>query len=198
MAITTEPPMGPEWLAAEMPPGYRNRLEEMERLARDLDAMGRFGRLLTAAGPDLRDAVLETFLAIGFDAGPARPDGIIVTVDPGRRLLVHVSAGDGAIGRRDPALAQVFQMLHEIAGDGDRVVLVANHEPETRPADRGPGIDTDALALLKRLAANFLPSPVLFTIWSASLQDRPHARSIVERLHAQDGGVFAAPALLSV
>jgi len=33
---------------------------------------------------------------------------------------------------------------------------------------------------------------------NAQRQDRPHAHSFVERLHAQDGGVFVSPALLSV
>ena len=181
-----------------MPPGYRNRLEEMDRLARDLEAMGRFGRLLHGVGPELRDAVLEAFVMLDFDAAPARTDAILVKLDGARRLLVHVSSSERAIRRRDPELAQVFHMLHELAADGDRVVLVANPDPNTRPADRAPAVDADALALLKRLGANFLPSATLFALWPLSLQDRPHAHSFVERLHAQDGGVFVSPALLSV
>src|SRR5262245_22011584 len=147
---------GPDWLAAEMPPGYRNRLDEMERLAHDLEAMGQFGRLLHAVGPDLRDAVFDLFAALEFDTAPARND-IVVNLARTRRRLVHVSASDRPIKRRDVELAQVFQMLHEQAGDGDRVVLVANADPALRPADRGRGIEADALDLLKRLGANFLP-----------------------------------------
>jgi hypothetical protein len=188
---------GPEWLAAEMPPGYRNRLEEMERLARDLEAMTQFGRLLCAVGPDLRDAVYDAFVAFEFDVSPARHD-IIVALDARRRLLVHVSSGDRPINRRDPELAQVFQMLHELAEPGDRVVLVANNDPATRPSDRAQGIDGEALALLKRLGANFLPSATLFSLWSRALQDRRDARAYVERLHEQDGGIVAAPVLLTV
>jgi len=195
--MKTELPNGPDWLAAEMPPGYRNRLEEMERLARDLEAMGRFGRLLHAVGPELRDAVFDAFLTLEFDAAPARND-IVVSLAPTRRLLIHVSASERPIKRRDAELAQVFQMLHEQGGDGDRVILVANPDPATRPADRARGIEADALDLLERLGVNFLASPILFALWSLSLQDRAHARSYVERLHEQDGGVFAAPALLSV
>jgi len=197
MTLKPQIPSAPDWLAAEMPPGYRNRLEEMERLARDLETMGRFGRLLCTVGPELRDAVFDTFAMLGFDATAARHD-LIVALDSTRRLLVHVSASEHPIKRRDPELAEVFQMLHEHAADSDRVVLIANAHPAAPPSDRPAGIDADALALLKRLGANFLPAPTLFSLWSLALQDRPHARAHVERLYAQDGGVFAAPVLMSV
>lgn len=201
--MTTEAPASgrPDWLAAEMPPGYRNRLEELQRLSRELEELGRFGRLLCTVGRELGEAVRELFAALEFDA-VATPgqhgSSIMVTVDGSRRLLLHVSASDQPINRRSPDLAYVFQMLHEFAGNGDRVVLIANHSPAMRPAERRDGADAEALGLLKRLGANYLAGPTLFALWSLSLQDRARARAIVDRLHAQDGGAFVLPVAVRV
>ena len=199
---TTDPHAGwkPDWLAAEMPPGYRNRLEELQRLSREVDELGRFGRLLYRVGPELAEAVRDAFEALGFDVGGAEGSSgtVIVRLDSMRRLLVHVSSSDAVIQRRSPDLANVFQMLHELAGPDDRVTLVVNHHPETRPADRREGVDAEALGLLTRMGANYLPAPALFSLWSLSLQNRDHARGFVERLHEQDGGAFVLPASLGV
>ena len=81
-------------------------------------------------------------------------------------------------------------MLHEVAGDDDRIVLVVNCDPATRPADRRDPIEPDALKLLRRLGANVLPAPALFSLWTLSLQDRERARNWAERFHAQDGGTL--------
>ena len=191
----------PEWLPAEMPPGYRNRLEEMQRLSRDLEEMDRFGLLLYAVGDELAEAVHQVLVAIGLDAASAtgaRGSAIDVTLDASRRLLVLVSASTRPIDRRSEDLAAVFQILHERAGQADRVVLVSNTDPAIRPADRPEGMTAEALNLLTRLGANHLPAPTLFGIWSRAHQDRALARTCVDRLHAQDGGAFAMPALLSV
>jgi hypothetical protein len=101
-----------------------------------------------------------------------------------------VSASGESIEKKGPDLAHVFQMLHEVAGDNDRIVLVANCDPTTRPADRRDPIEPDALKLLRRLGANVLLAPTLFALWTLSLQDRDRARAWVERLHTQDGGAF--------
>ena len=77
-------------------------------------------------------------------------------------------------------------------------MLVSNTDPTIRPADRPEGMTAEALSLLTRLGANHLPSPTLFGIWSRAHQDRALARACADRLHAQDGGAFAMPALLSV
>jgi len=182
---------GPDWLPAEMPPGYRNRLEEIQRLTRDLDEMGRFGRLLYAVGPELADAVRETFEAFGFVASISAADApVVAKLDGGRRLLVHVSDSESPIQRRGADLAAVFRMLHETAEGSDRVVLVANTDPGVKPSDRQDGMEAEAAAFLKRLGANFVASRTLFSLWSMSLNDRNRARTFVENLHAQDGGVF--------
>ena len=191
----------PAWLTAEMPPGYRNRLEEIERLSRELDQLSRFGSLLYSVGDALSAAVKEACAALDFETvATRRPGGLSVDVklDSARRVLFHVSASDAVIQRKSQDLAHVFQMLHEVAGADDRVVLIANHHPDTRPADRPEGIEADALNLLKRLGANYLPAPALFAIWSASLQNRDLARGSIDRLHAQDGGAFVLPAVLTV
>jgi len=203
MATPTEarPTTRPDWLAAEMPPGYRNRLEELQRLSRELDELGRFGRLLFTTGSDLGEIVRETLTSFALDVtdgGARSTPSIVVKLDSSRRLLLHVSAEAQPIQRRGSDLAHVFQMIHEVAGNDDRVVLVANHDLEKRPADRKDGIEPDALALVKRLGANVLSGPTLFALWSHALQNRDVAREGMERLHRQDGGVFVLPASLTV
>jgi hypothetical protein len=185
---------GPEWLAAEMPPGYNTRLLEIQRLSEELRAMGHFGRLLWTVGDELTGAVRETFTALKFDVAstPGMPaSSVTVNVNSHRRLLLHVSSEEGpSIAKKGSDLANVFQMLHEIADDNDRIVLVANCDPARRPSDRHDPIDADAMKLLRRLGANVLLAPTLFALWTLSLQDRDRARAAVERLHAQDGGTF--------
>ena len=201
MTTNTQAGTGPDWLAAEMPPGYHNRVAEIQRLSTELEEIGRFGRLLWTVGPDLSHAVQETLVALDFDTSALPgPNGsaIAVKLDGTKRVLFHVSASEDVIQRRSADLARVFEMLHQVAGDGDRVVLVANHSPSTLPAKRGDGVDAEALALLKRLGANYLPAPSLFALWTLSLQDRARARAVVDRLHEQDGGVFVPPVPVGV
>jgi len=187
--------MAPDWVAAEMPPGYHTRLGEIERLSADLRAMDPFGRLLWAAGRPLAEAVRDAFLALKFEAEfTPEPEGtgIAVNVDAGR-LLLHVAPSVGVIRKKDASLAHGFQMLHELAEPNDRVVLVANSDPATRPLDRAAGIEPDAVALLRRMGVNFLASPTLFRLWILSLHDAERGRSYVQRLHEQDGGIFHPP-----
>jgi hypothetical protein len=184
---------GPDWLAAEMPPGYSTRLLEIQRLSEELRGMGRFGRLLWTAGDELADAVAETFTALKYEVVPTpgmAPSLVTVRIDAHRRLLVHVSSSEGPIERKGPELAHAFQILHEVADDNDRIVVVANCDPTTRPADRRDLIDADGMKLLRRLGANLLPAPTLFAVWTLSLQDRDRARAAIEHLHRQDGGTF--------
>ena len=47
--------LGPEWMSAEMPSGYHNRVAEIIRLTTDLEKLGRYGRLLTDTGSPLAD-----------------------------------------------------------------------------------------------------------------------------------------------
>jgi hypothetical protein len=196
--VLTSARSGPDWVRAEMPPGYQNRLEEIERLSADLETMGRFGRLLWLTGPPLSEVVLDVFAALKFNAallpGPFS-SAVAVKLDGRRRLLLQVSASEETIQKKSPELAHVFQLLHELAEDGDRVVLVTNSDPAIRPADRAPSITPDALTFLGRMGAVHVAAPTLFALWKLSLQEPDRARAQAERLHAQDGSTFQIPSL---
>lgn len=186
----------PSWLAGEMPPGYQTRLAEIERLSRDLETMGKFGGLLWKAGPALRGLVQEAFGAFKFEAGPmdgGDPASLMVTLNNTHRLLIHVSSGLSPVKKKSEDIAQVFKLVHETAEERDRVLLVANHDPDVAPSVRSEGIEPEALNLLRRLGANFVSGPTLFALWTLSLQAPDRTRTQIERLQSQDGGVFALP-----
>jgi hypothetical protein len=188
----------PDWLVAEMPPGYHNRLFELRRLSEEVRAMERFGHLLWQVGPDLTEAVLDGFAALGFETG--RVTGptfgyVTVKLDPRRRLLLFISATTDVIQKKGTEVAHVFEMLHEHAEETDRVVLVTNADPVARPSERSATVGPEALNLLQRLGANVLPGPTLFALWMLSFEDRERAHKLVERLHEQDGGVFEVPTI---
>jgi hypothetical protein len=177
-----------------MPPGYQNRVAEIQRLMADLQEMGQFGSLLYQVGPDLGEAVRRVFAAMKFETemmtGPV-PSGIAVRLDARRRLLLVPSAATGAIQKKGPELAQVFQMVQEVADENvDRVALITNADPGTRPADRAPAITPDALALLTRMGATHLQASTLFALWKLSLTDAAYARAQVDRLYEQTAGTF--------
>jgi len=185
---------GPEWVVAEMPPGYQNRVAEVQRLMSDLHEMGQFGSLLYQVGPELGDAVRRVFTAMKFEAemmtGPVS-SGVAVRLDAHRRLLLIPSAATDAIQKKGPELAQVFQMLHEVAEEKvDRVVLITNADPGTRPADRAAAITPEALAFLVRMGASHVQASTLFALWKLSLNDADRVRAQVERLHGQAAGTF--------
>lgn len=177
-----------------MPPGYQNRVAEIQRLMSDLHEMGQFGSLLYQVGPDLGEAVRRVFAAMKFDAqmmtGPIASCIAVRLGGPGRLLLIPSAATD-AIQKRGPELAQVFQVLHEVADEAiDRVALVTNVDPGTRPADRGAAITPDALAFLVRMGASHLQASTLFALWKLSLSDSAHARTQVDRWYGQEAGTF--------
>ena len=186
----------PAWVAAEMPPGYQNRLAEIRRLSEELQDMDRYGRLLWAIGPTLRESVRDVFTALKLDVelmeGSA-DSAIAVKLDIKRRLLLHVSATEGAVDKKSPEIAHVFRMLHEVAGDSDRVVLVVNGDRMNQPTERPEPVTAEALKLLQRMGANCVTAPTLFKLWGLAVQDPERARKFVGRLHEQDGGIFALP-----
>ena len=141
----------PEWVIAEMPPGYRTRLLEIERLSADLHAMDGIGRVLWATGERLVDAVAALFGALKceVDAAPGRP--VFVNLGESRRLLLLVSAAAGPIEKTHEELAGAFQAM-QFAGPADRVVFVANNVAATPPAERPEPVAPDALAVLGVLA----------------------------------------------
>ena len=184
----------PEWMVAEMPPGYQNRLVEIERLSADLNAMDRIGRVLWETGEPLRDAVVAVFAALkcDVDVAPA-PGPIAVKFGDSRRLLLIVSGAAAPIQKTSEELAQVFQAV-QFAGADDRVVLVVNNDPATPPVHRPDGVFPDALGVLTRIGVNVVTSGVLFGLWRLSFEESQKARKVLDRLHAQDGGPFVVPA----
>jgi hypothetical protein len=183
----------PEWLAEEMPPGYRNRIEEIGRLTKELQAMWPFGRLLWATGPQLSDTVRDVFTALKFEV-ESIPSGdtsfLAVRLEGNRRLLVYVSPSRDAVEKKGADVAAVFQMLHELADENDRGILVINPHGTLPPNARPEGLSPDALAIVKRLGVNVLSGPSVFQLWTLAAQDPERASRFIELLHEQDGGMF--------
>lgn len=181
----------PEWLVAEMPPGYRNRYEEIQRLTAEIRGMDQVGRLLWEQGDALREAVRDAFVALKTEPEWSA-DGTFLTVkvDGKRRLLVHVAGGDGPIEKKSEAVAAAFRTLQEATGADDRAVLVTTGDRNTPPKQRGETATPEAQDLLKRMGVNVLPCPTLFNLWMLSLTELNEARTYLELLHGQDGGPF--------
>jgi hypothetical protein len=158
--------------------------------------MDRIGRLLWQIGQPLKEAVRDVFVALKFEAeltSETTAADVTVKLDARRRLLLLVSETEGPIYKKDAEFARVFQILHQFAGDDDRVVLVTNSDRATRPVHRPEAMTPDALNFLRRMGANFLTTPTLFAVWTLSLQDQNCALAYVEQLHARDGGMFLPP-----
>lgn len=154
--------------------------------------MDRMGRLLWESGPALVEAVREALISLKLDTD-ASADGasaIAVKLDSKRRLLIHVQDAGQVIEKKSPELARAFQILHETAGPDDRVVLTANPHRDRPPASRPEAITPEALALLGRIGVNVMTTATLFAIWTLALTDQPRGRTLIDRLHAQDGGAF--------
>lgn len=184
---------GPDWVVAEMPPGYQNRVAEIQRMLVELEEMGRFGRLLYETGPGLAEMARQVFSALKFDTevlGGQQSPATAVRLDKERRLLVQTSAAAEPIQRKGPELAEVFQLMHETAEESDRVVLLTNMDASKRPAERAAAFAPDALAFFVRLGALHITAPTLFALWKFGLVDPPRARTQVERMHAHAAGTF--------
>ena len=185
----------PNWIVAEMPPGYQTRLLEIERLSADLKAMDDIACVLWEADGPLRDAVCRLFAALKCEVDPTFSDTgeIAVGLGGSRRLLLVISGADSPIEKRNEDLAHSFQAV-QFAGPSDRVVLVVNTNSATPPTDRPDPILPDALAVLQKIGVDVLTTVTLFRLWRLSLDDQQKARRELDRLHAQDGGQFLLPA----
>ncbi len=184
----------PDWMLAEMPPGYQTRLLEIERLSADLQAMDVIGRVLWVTGEALKGAVGTLFAALKCEVDPAAGDTGAMAVGLGgaRRLLLVVSGNGGTIQKTNEELARSFQAV-QFAGANDRVVLVINNHPAARPTDRPDPILPEALGVLQRMGVDVLTTVTLFRLWRLSLEDQQKARKALDHLHAQDGGHFVLP-----
>jgi hypothetical protein len=180
----------PDWLVSEMPAGYQTRFAEIQRLSAEMHAMDQMARLLWETGAPLQEAVRDTLASLKLEIDPVADSalGLAVRIDHKRRLLIHVATAESAIEKKSPELASVFKLLHEIAHDDDRVVLVTNTDRSGPPKGRPSSVTEEAGGLLKRLGVNVLPTTTLFGLWTISLQEPQRARAYLEKLHAQDGG----------
>ncbi len=181
----------PDWIVAEMPPGYQTRFLEIKRLSTEIQAMDGIGGVLWQTGEALRDSVGTLFAALKCEVDPTPGDtgAIAVGLDGSRRLLLVVSGAGSPIQKTNEELARSFQAV-QFAGPNDRVVLVVNNHPETPPADRPDPILPDAFGVLQRMGVDLLTTVTLFGLWRQSLEDQQKARKALDRLHAQDGGLF--------
>jgi len=184
----------PEWMIAEMPPGYHTRLGEIERLSADLQAMDRIGRVLWEMGEPLREAVGAVFVVLKceVDATPGSTGPIVVKLGESRRLLLLVSGATSPTQKTDEELAQVFRAVQS-ASANDRVVFVAYNDPATPPANRPEPVLPGALGVLQKMGVDVVTTATLFSLWRLSYEDQQKARKVLERLHAQDGGLFTIP-----
>ncbi len=184
----------PDWMTAEMPPGYRTRVLEIERLTKDLHGMDRVGSVLWESGEALKDAVGAVFAALkcSMDVPPGPSAALTVGLGETRRLLVLVSGASSVIEKTNEGLAQAFQAV-QFAQPADRVVFIVNNDPAVPPAGRPDPVLPDALGILQRMGVNVLTTGTLFGLWRLSLDDQPKAWKALERLHAQDGGPFVVP-----
>lgn len=178
-----------------MPQGYQTRLAEIRRLTSELEDMDRFGVILLALGPHLGEAISDVFGAMKFDIAPLAGDAsrLAVKLDSKRRLLVTASAAATTIDRKHAEVAKAFSLLHEHAEPSDRVVLVTNPDPMTPPPQRAASVTAEALEFLQRLGVNVMTGPQLFSLWTIAQQEATRAQKYVERLHAQDGGMYVLP-----
>ena len=185
----------PEWLAAEMPPGYETRRWEIQRMTAELDAMDRVARVLWSTGEPLKDAVAALLAEVrcSVDSAPGAAGPIVARLGDARRLLVVVAGTAGPLAKSDEALARAFAAV-QAAGDEDRVVFVATSDPASPPADRPDPLLPDALAMLQRMGVAVVSATTLFKLWRLAGEDPQKGRKALERLHAQDGGPFALPA----
>lgn len=184
----------PAWVAAEMPPGYRTRLLEIERLTADLRGMDDIGRVLWMTGEPLRNAVASLFAGLECEVDAGDGSGpVTASLGDSRRLLLVVSEVSSAIQKTDDDLGRAFQAV-QFAGPNDRVVLVANGDATAPPAERADSVTSEAAAILQRMGANTITGVTLFRLWRLSHEDRQKARKALDRLHSQDGGAYLLPA----
>ncbi|HUF46227.1 MAG TPA: hypothetical protein VMM93_00360 [Vicinamibacterales bacterium] len=185
----------PGWVTSELPAEYGElaaRIKALEDEARKFETVA---AVLWQTGTPLVRAVHDLFDALGYRAEPSESGAasydLAVKLEDGRRLLVEVVGGPEAMTRRSPQISQVLRTLQEEAGDGDRVVVVANAFADLPLADRRQeAVQGDALRLIQGLGANFITTATLFGVWRYSLKDMAGARKSITRLHAQDGGIF--------
>jgi len=174
-----------------MPPGYQTRVVEIERLMSELREMEAIGRVLYETGEPLKDGVRAVFNALKCEGEPTpeAPWSLAVKLDGSRRLLVYVPGTDAQLQKTSDALTHAFQLV-QLAGERDRVLRVANNDPAVPPAQRPDPVRPDAMQVLQRMGVNVTTTGALVNLWRLSFTDPQRVRTLLDRLHAQDGGAF--------
>ena len=182
----------PDWVVGEMPPGYQTRMAEIQRLSDEMHAMDAIGRVLWQTGDPLKHAVRALLSSLKCEVEPSEDADapISAKLDQTRRLLFLVADAAGPIQKTSQDLAHAFQIM-QFADERDRVVLVTNVDPSARPSERPSAVTADAQKVVQRMGVNILEASTLFGLWRLSLQDATKARTLLERLHAHDGGPLA-------
>ena len=152
-------------------------------------------RLLWQVGPQLEDAVCDTFSAAGFEADQA-PSGstydVTVNLGDGKRLLVKVASAEKSVMKKSSEMRHVFETAQEVEGDDDRLVLAANVHRERPVADREwlDPVAGDALMILTGLGVAVVTTSILFRVWGMLREQPQVAKDHLLRLHAADAGLF--------
>ena len=192
----------PDWVSAALPQRQADIMAEIGRLQAEIETlrgeaggMESMARLLWQAGPQLEDAVCDTFSAAGFEADQAPPGSaydVTVNLGDGKRLLVKVASAEKSVTKKSSEMRQVFETAQEVEGDGDRIVLAANVHRERPVADREwlDPVAGDALMILTGLGAVVVTTSALFRIWGMIREQSQAARDHLLRLHAADAGLF--------
>lgn len=190
-AVNPVAPKIPEWMVAEMPPGYKTRFDEIERLSAELEEMDGIGCVMWAMGEVLTHAVKALFAALkcDVDSKPGNMPAIAVSLGGSRRLLLIVAGVSSPIQKTNEELTRSFQAVQH-AGEKDRVVLVVNSYPTRPPADRPTHILPDALDVLQKMGVNVVTTVTLFRLWRQSLENQQKAHQALDYLYQQDGGQF--------
>jgi hypothetical protein len=180
-------------VGAELPPTYAELFAKIASLREEARNFEELAGVLWRTGPLLCRSLAELFLALGCEVDVLEDGecpGLLVKIEPNRRLIVQPVGDAGAIARRSPAITRLLQDVQE-AAEGDRLVLAVNAYASMPIAARTDDLlEPDALRLMQRLGANVVATSTLFGIWKFSLRDRAEARKSLIRLHGQDGGVF--------
>ena len=157
----------PDWVIAEMPPGYQNRVVEIQRLSEEIRSMDRFGALALAgcetSGAEACTMRCRTWVRSRADTGfngrirngqagcapsPVAPFAPRPTTSFRRR----------ALSSRTSSSCCTRWLRTSIAWSS-----LPTATRRARPEDRPESIEPEALNLLRRLGANVLPGPTLFS-----------------------------------
>ena len=185
----------PEWLSDFFSRAKRARGQAQDVGRPSYYRLDEVGQLLWQTGTPLECAVRDAFKSAGLEAELAEPNttyDVDVSLDDGRRLLVEVTDINGGISKSSNKISQVLAAIQNHAGDGDRVVLVANVYRKSSPDARlgQEALTKEAHALIVGLKVVFVTTTTLFAMWRLAQQDPKAAKAQVVALHGAAPGVF--------